>query len=172
MKLNQNRPRRYEMDMCSGPILSKVFRFSLPLMATSILQLLFNAADIAVVGQFAGSNALSAVGATGADVVGVHGTTVSRTVRNKYMRTPFGTMELRKFFTGGLATESGETVSNMSVQRQIRDLIAAEDATNPLSDDRIAAILKAKGITIARRTVAKYRIELGIPGAIERRLKS
>ncbi len=66
MKLNQNRPRRYEMDMCSGPILSKVFRFSLPLMATSILQLLFNAADIAVVGQFAGSNALSAVGATGA----------------------------------------------------------------------------------------------------------
>ena len=107
-----------------------------------------------------------------ADVVGVHGTTVSRTVRNKYMRAPFGTVELRKFFTGGLATESGETVSNTSVQRQIRELIAAEDATSPLSDDRIAAILKAKGITIARRTVAKYRIELGIPGAIERRLKS
>jgi RNA polymerase sigma-54 factor len=106
------------------------------------------------------------------DVVGVHGTTVSRTVRNKYMRAPFGTVELRKFFTGGLATESGETVSNTSVQRQIRELIAAEDATSPLSDDRIAAILKAKGITIARLTVAKYRIELGIPGAIERRLKS
>ena len=107
-----------------------------------------------------------------ADVVGVHGTTVSRTVRNKYMRTPFGTVELRRFFTGGLATESGEAVSNTSVQLQIRDLIAAEDTTSPLSDDRIAAILKAKGITIARRTVAKYRIELGIPGAIERRLKS
>ena len=107
-----------------------------------------------------------------ADVVGVHGTTVSRTVRNKYMRTPFGTIELRKFFTGGLATESGEAISNTSVQQQIRDLIAAEDANNPLSDDRIAGILKAKGITIARRTVAKYRIELGIPGAIERRLKS
>ena len=107
-----------------------------------------------------------------ADVVGVHGTTVSRTVRNKYMRAPFGTVELRKFFTSGLATESGESVSNTSVQRQIRELIAAEDATCPLSDDRIAAILKEKGITIARRTVAKYRIELGIPGAIERRLKS
>ncbi len=107
-----------------------------------------------------------------ADVVGVHGTTVSRTVRNKYMRTPFGTVELRKFFTGGLATESGEAISNTSVQQQIRDLIAAEDANSPLSDDRIAAILKAKGITIARRTVAKYRIELGIPGAIERRLKA
>ena len=107
-----------------------------------------------------------------ADVVGVHGTTVSRTVRNKYMRTPFGTVELRKFFTGGLATESGEAVSNASVRRQIRDLIAAEDATSPLSDDRIAAILKAKGIAIARRTVAKYRVEFGIPGAIERRLKS
>ena len=107
-----------------------------------------------------------------ADVVGVHGTTVSRTVRNKYMRTPFGTVELRKFFTGGLATESGEAVSNTSVQQQIRDLIASEDTTSPLSDDRIAAILKAKGITIARRTVAKYRIELGIPGAIERRLKA
>ena len=107
-----------------------------------------------------------------ADVVGVHGTTVSRTVRNKYMRTPFGAVELRKFFTSGLATESGETVSNTSVQRQIRELIAAEDATSPLSDDRIAAILKAKGIAIARRTVAKYRVEFGIPGAIERRLKS
>ena len=107
-----------------------------------------------------------------ADVVGVHGTTVSRTVRNKYMRTPFGTVELRAFFTGGLATESGEAISNTSVQQQIRDLIAAEDANSPLSDDRIAAILKAKGITIARRTVAKYRIELGIPGAIERRLKA
>ena len=79
---------------------------------------------------------------------------------------------MRKFFTGGLATESGEAVSNTSVQQQIRDLIAAEDANNPLSDDRIAAILKDKGIKIARRTVAKYRIELGIPGAIERRLKS
>jgi len=107
-----------------------------------------------------------------ADVVGVHGTTVSRTVRNKYIRTPFGTVELRKFFTGGLATESGEAVSNTSVQQQIRELIAAEDAASPLSDDRIAALLKAKGISIARRTVAKYRIELGIPGAIERRLKA
>ena len=107
-----------------------------------------------------------------ADVVGVHGTTVSRTVRNKYMSTPFGTVELRRFFTGGLATESGETVTNTSVQRMIRDMIAAEDAKNPLSDDRIAALLKVKGVKIARRTVAKYRIAQNIPGAIERRLKT
>ena len=58
------------------------------------------------------------------------------------------------------------------MQQQIRELIDAEDSANPLSDDRIAALLKAKGITIARRTVAKYRTELGIPGAIERRLKA
>ena len=104
-----------------------------------------------------------------ADVVGVHGTTVSRTVRDKYMSTPFGTVEMRRFFAGGLATESGETVTNTSVQHMVRDLIAAEDPRNPLSDDRIAAILTEKGIKIARRTVAKYRIAQNIPGAIERR---
>ena len=104
-----------------------------------------------------------------ADVVGVHGTTVSRTVRDKYIRTPFGTVEMRRFFAGGLATESGETVTNTSVQHMVRDLIAAEDPRNPLSDDRIAAILTDKGIKIARRTVAKYRIAQNIPGAIERR---
>ena len=104
-----------------------------------------------------------------ADVVGVHGTTVSRTVRDKYIRTPFGTVEMRRFFAGGLATESGETVTNTSVQHMVRDLIATEDPRNPLSDDRIAAILTEKGIKIARRTVAKYRIAQNIPGAIERR---
>ena len=104
-----------------------------------------------------------------ADQVGVHGTTVSRTVRNKYMATPFGLVEMRKFFAGGLATESGESVSNTSVQQMIKDLIAGEDGANPFSDDRIASILKGKGITIARRTVAKYRGMLGIPGATERR---
>ena len=104
-----------------------------------------------------------------ADVVGVHGTTVSRTVRDKYIRTPFGTVEMRRFFAGGLATESGETVTNTSVQHMVRDMIAAEDPRNPLSDDRIAAILTDKGIKIARRTVAKYRIAQNIPGAIERR---
>jgi RNA polymerase sigma-54 factor len=107
-----------------------------------------------------------------ADVVGVHGTTVSRTVRDKYMSTPFGTVEMRRFFAGGLATESGETVTNTSVQHMVRDLIAAEDPRNPLSDDRIAAILTEKGIKIARRTVAKYRIAQNIPGAIERRAAS
>ena len=104
-----------------------------------------------------------------ADKVGVHGTTVSRTVRNKYMATPFGLVEMRKFFTSGLATESGEAVSNTAVQQTIREMIEGEDAANPLSDDRIAGILKGRGITIARRTVAKYRGMLGIPGAMERK---
>ena len=104
-----------------------------------------------------------------AERVGVHGTTVSRTVRAKYMATPFGLVEMRRFFTGGLATETGDAVSNTSVQRMIRAMIAAEDAAAPLSDDRIATLLKAQGIAIARRTVAKYRGQLGIPGATERR---
>ena len=107
-----------------------------------------------------------------ADEVGVHGTTVSRTVRDKYMSTPFGVVEMRKFFTSGLSTETGEAVSSKSVQHTIRDMIAGEDPANPLSDDRIAALLKAKGVAIARRTVAKYRNALGISGAIERRLKA
>ncbi len=107
-----------------------------------------------------------------ADVVGVHDTTVSRTVRNKYMSTPFGAVELRKFFTGGIATESGEAVANTSVKNMIRDMISVEDASNPLSDDRIAEMLNARGVKIKRRTVAKYRGSLGIPGAIERRTRS
>ncbi len=106
-----------------------------------------------------------------ADAVGVHGTTVSRTVRNKYMATPFGVVEMRRFFTSGIATESGEAVSNTSVQHAIRDMIAQEDAASPLSDDRIAAMLKARGISIARRTVAKYRAAIGIPGATDRRIR-
>ena len=106
---------------------------------------------------------------TVADKVGVHGTTVSRTVRDKYMTTPFGTMELRRFFTSGIATESGEQMSNTAVQDRLKALVDAEDKAHPLSDERLAAMLKAEGIDIARRTVAKYRNALKIPGATERR---
>ena len=104
-----------------------------------------------------------------ADKVGVHGTTVSRTVRNKYMTTPFGTVELRRFFTSGIATESGEQMSNTAVQDRLKALVAAEDRSQPLSDEKLAAMLKAEGIDIARRTVAKYRKALKIPGTTERR---
>ena len=107
-----------------------------------------------------------------ADKTGVHATTVSRTVRDKYLATPFGTFELRRFFTAGLATETGETVSNTSVQEKLRTLIEQEDRAHPLSDDRLTALLNRQGISIKRRTVAKYRTALTIPAAQQRRITS
>ena len=104
-----------------------------------------------------------------AERVGVVGTTVSRTVRDKYMSTPFGVIELRKFFTsGGAKTEDGETMSNASIKERIKAIIDAENATNPYSDDQITEILKAEGVNISRRTVAKYRMAMKIPGKADR----
>jgi len=107
-----------------------------------------------------------------ADKVGVDQSTVSRTVRDKYASTPKGTVELRQFFVSGLVTESGEQVSKRQVLERLKVVVDAEDKTHPLSDDRISEILKADGFPVARRTVAKYRIALGIPGTAERRTKS
>ena len=104
-----------------------------------------------------------------AEKVGVHHTTVSRTVNDKYMSTPRGTVELRKFFTSGFVTESGEQVSKDAVEDLVRTIIEGEDKSAPLSDEGIRAELKKSGFDIARRTVAKYRTRLGIPGASERR---
>jgi RNA polymerase sigma-54 factor len=104
-----------------------------------------------------------------ADKVGVHHTTVSRTVRDKYVSTPRGVVELRRFFTSGVASGSGEAVSQESVMAALKATVEAEDASNPLSDDRIAAELKKAGYVVARRTVAKYRAKMGIPGASARR---
>ena len=101
--------------------------------------------------------------------VGVHPTTVSRTVRDKYAATPKGTVELRKFFVSGLVTDKGEQVSKTRVVDRLRELVEAEDKTQPLSDDRLSELLKAEGFPVARRTVAKYRASLGLPGAAERR---
>ena len=104
-----------------------------------------------------------------AEQVGVVGTTVSRTVRDKYMSTPFGVVEMRKFFTsGGAKTEDGETVSNASVKERIKAIIESENASNPYSDDQITEILKAEGVQISRRTVAKYRMAMKIPGKADR----
>ena len=97
-----------------------------------------------------------------AEVVGVHETTVSRAVANKYMQTPQGLFEMKYFFTPGFETASGAAMSNTSVKEEISQLIEREDPTKPLSDQEIVAILKEKGIPIARRTVAKYRNELNI----------
>ena len=97
-----------------------------------------------------------------ADVVGVHETTVSRAVSGKYMQTPQGVFEMKFFFTAGLQTASGDGVSNASVKDMIAEIFKAEDATRPLSDQEVVKMLGEKGITIARRTVAKYRDELSI----------
>ncbi|PTX92641.1 RNA polymerase factor sigma-54 [Opitutus sp. ER46] len=97
-----------------------------------------------------------------ADVVGVHETTVSRAIANKYVRTPHGVFDFKYFFTPGYQAQSGAAVSNTSVKEMINDLISLEDKSAPLSDQELVAKLQDKGITIARRTVAKYREELGI----------
>jgi RNA polymerase sigma-54 factor len=97
-----------------------------------------------------------------AEVVGVHETTVSRAVSGKYMQTPFGIFEMKYFFTSGLQTAAGEAMSNTSVKEMIEEIFKGENQTQPLSDHQVVEMLKAKGIMIARRTVAKYRAELGI----------
>ncbi len=104
-----------------------------------------------------------------ADVVGVHEATVSRTTRGKYIQTPQGLFELKYFFSTGLKTESGEDQSSKSVQLKIKKLIEAENKSKPLSDQKIADALKAEGLSIARRTVSKYRDILGIPSTTMRR---
>ena len=101
--------------------------------------------------------------------VGVHPTTVSRTVNDKYVSTPKGTVELRQFFTQGLETTNGEVVTKDAVHDALKALVDAEDKAHPLSDEALAAKLKEQGYPVARRTVAKYRSMLGIGGTSERR---
>jgi RNA polymerase sigma-54 factor len=97
-----------------------------------------------------------------ADAVGVHETTVSRAIANKFIKTPHGVFDFKYFFTPGYQNDNGASVSNTSVKEMINDLIAGEDRSHPLSDQEIVAKLQEKGINIARRTVAKYREELGL----------
>lgn len=95
--------------------------------------------------------------------------TISRVVNGKYVQSPVGIHELKYFFSEGLETDSGETISNKNVKIRIKEIIENEDKSNPYSDDEIAKILNQEGIKIARRTVAKYREQLGIPVAKLRR---
>ena len=97
-----------------------------------------------------------------ADVVGVHETTVSRAIAGKYIATPRGVFEMKYFFKPGYETSDGESLSNTSVKQAVSDLVKNEDHTKPYSDDKIVKKLHEQGITLARRTVAKYRDELGI----------
>ncbi|MBO5940301.1 MAG: RNA polymerase factor sigma-54 [Kiritimatiellae bacterium] len=104
-----------------------------------------------------------------AEEVGVHPSTVSRTVTDKYVSTPKGVLELRKFFLQGVETSSGEVVAKDAVREALKSLVASEDKACPYSDEALAEKLKEQGFPVARRTVAKYRVQLGIPGTPERR---
>jgi RNA polymerase sigma-54 factor len=103
-----------------------------------------------------------------ADDIGMHESTVSRVTTEKYVHTPQGLFELKFFFTSGIKTDTGD-ISSSSVKDQIKTIIAAESPTNPISDQQIVDMLKAKNIDIARRTVAKYRETLGIPSSSQRK---
>ncbi|QNN70337.1 RNA polymerase factor sigma-54 [Thermomonas carbonis] len=100
--------------------------------------------------------------------LGLHESTVSRAIARKYVRTPRGTIPLRDFFASGIETEGGGSASSTAIQDMIRKLVAAEDPRKPLSDARLADTLKADGVPVARRTVAKYREALHIPASHER----
>jgi RNA polymerase sigma-54 factor len=97
-----------------------------------------------------------------AQAVGVHETTVSRAVSGKYLASPRGLFELKYFFTSGYTTSDGESVSNESVRQAIAEIVRTEDSRRPLSDQDIVAMLSERGLPIARRTVAKYREQIGI----------
>lgn len=106
-----------------------------------------------------------------ANELGVHSSTISRVVTNKYVDTPQGVMELRKFFTQGLESAAGESLSVVQVKLKIRKMIEDEDKTKPLSDNEIAQMLRRDNIFITRRTVAKYREQMQIHGSRERKVE-
>lgn len=105
-----------------------------------------------------------------AEDIEMHESTVSRVTTNKYVETPQGLFELKFFFHSGIASGDGEMVSSVSVKNMIRELLDQEDPAKPLSDQEIAQVLKGRGLIIARRTVAKYREELGLLPSHQRRL--
>ncbi len=104
-----------------------------------------------------------------AEEIGMHESTISRVTTSKYMHTPRGVFEFKFFFSSHLSSESGEDQSSTSVRAKIRKLIARENPEKPLSDSKITNLLKAAGISVARRTVAKYREGMNIPSSSERR---
>ena len=106
-----------------------------------------------------------------AESIGMHESTISRVTTNKYMHTPRGVFEFKYFFSSHLSTVDGEDQSSTSVRAKIRKLIGAENPAKPLSDNKIASLLAEEGITVARRTVAKYREAMKIPSSSERKVR-
>ena len=104
-----------------------------------------------------------------AEEIGVHPSTVSRAVANKYAHTPQGVIELRFFFSEGSSGPEGADTPLLVLKRKVKKLIEDEDPRHPVTDDQLAATLHAQGIQLTRRTVAKYREDLGIPSTHQRR---
>ncbi len=105
-----------------------------------------------------------------ANDIGMHESTVSRVVNNKYMHTPQGVFELKYFFHSGISSSFGESVSSVTIKQRIRKIIENEDPRKPLSDSKIVSILQKEGLMLARRTIAKYREELKIPTSNQRKV--
>ena len=106
-----------------------------------------------------------------ADYIEMHESTVSRVTNKKYVQTPRGVFSLKYFFSSGLSTTSGEDISARGVKDKIKSLVSDEDSGKPLTDQAIVKLLMADGVKIARRTVAKYRDQLGIlPARMRKRV--
>jgi RNA polymerase sigma-54 factor len=105
-----------------------------------------------------------------ANDIGMHESTVSRVVTNKYMHTPQGVFEMKFFFHSGISSSYGESVSSVTIKQRIRKIIESEDPHKPLSDSKIVGLLQKEGLVLARRTIAKYREELKIPTSNQRKV--
>lgn len=97
---------------------------------------------------------------TGLDI-----STISRVSREKYVQTPWGTFSLRHFFSEGYETKDGEVTATKVIKAALKEIIDNEDKKRPLSDEKLVALMTGKGYPIARRTIAKYREQMGIPSA-------
>ena len=106
-----------------------------------------------------------------AEAVGMHESTVSRVTNEKFVQTPRGVLPLKYFFSSGLSTSDGDDVSARGIKDQIQKLVSSEDTKSPLTDQAIVEILMQTGVQIARRTVAKYRDQLGVlPARMRKRI--
>ena len=106
-----------------------------------------------------------------AEEIGVHPSTVSRAVASKYAHTPQGVYELRFFFSEAVQGPSGSSTPLLLLKRRVKQIIAEEDTSRPLTDEQITAKLQGEGIEVTRRTVAKYREDLKIPSTHQRRVR-
>ena len=104
-----------------------------------------------------------------AEKVGVHVTTVSRAVDDKWIQTPRGIYPLKRFFVGGTVSDDGEEVAWDAIRNKLQEVVDSEDKTQPYSDDELVRQLKKHGLNVARRTITKYRRKMSIPSSRQRR---